>query len=1043
MPRGKIPAMTAPALFVQSCYSLLEGVLTPQQLAETAVQRGYQTLILCDHGYLIGAVEFTQACQRQNLKSLLALELDIDFGDQAAQTTADSRIVLVASNEAGWANLCGLSSKLQTSQQPVSLPDLTRHQQGLICLSGVPESWLTKLMQNNKFDLALHQVNQLNEIFPGRFYLQSTRFIKRQPVVEAALTQLSQQTGFPLCAAPWGAFSHADQAEIQRTLLAIGHNTRLGLVSGLPGFRPSALIEPAEEVAGRYLNAPQAMANLESLTGRISFELPLGKPRMPRFPLPANLTPAAALRQQAEQGAQKLYGSCSPEIQQRLDHELEIISTMGFEPIFLIMQEALQYARQKGIPFSSRGSAASSLVAHCLGITSPDPLALGLYFERFLNPARTTPPDIDTDIDSNRRDELIQHMFEQYGRENVSMVGTINRFRSKSAVGDTAKACGLTPADARRLTQDLPHSFFAARFQDSDPQKIFAPLRQKYPQANYQDVFARAEAILGLPRHLSVHPGGIVISPHPTTDLTPVAFSDTKNVTITQFDLDSLEALGLVKLDLLGIRGLSVVSSVADSIYSWSRKDYKNASEVVEAISLNDEATSQIIFEGKTIGCFQIESPGMRSTLKQIQARNVDDILAALALYRPGPMRGGLRDAFIARHNQTESVEHIHPTLSGILGETYGVILYQEQVLRIAHQIGGLSLAESDLLRRAMSHFDPGKQMQQLKARFIQGAAEVSQIDSQTAEKIWEMMAAFAGYGFPKAHAASYAQIAWRSAWCKAHFPAEFLAAVLANWGGYYSQRVYLMEARRMGLTVKPPHINHSQREFCVSYSADAPKLYMGLGQVRGLTQRTLKNILLNRPYSSLEDFLDRADPRYEEAVNLVRCGALDGLVESNRMLPAFSRRKKVTNQPTLFSMAQEAGPPEFETRSREADQLYILGVSVDSHPLEKYLQKMARYHVLSSAEAIAQTGKTIRVAGMRQTLHRSRTSNGQMMAFLTIEDMEGMLDVVLFNDIYRRIPAQVLSSAGPFIIEGVIEPDENGQDLVLRAQKLALLSET
>ncbi len=574
-------------------------------------------------------------------------------------------------------------------------------------------------------------------------------------------------------------------------------------------------------------------------------------------------------------------------VQARLDHELEVIARLGYEPIFLIVEELLAFARRAGIPYSSRGSAASSLVAHCLEITSPDPLRLDLYFERFLNPARSTPPDIDTDLCSRRRDEVIQHAFDAFGADRVAMVATINRYRPRSVVGDVAKAYGLSPAAAHQLTEQLPYSFFA-RFTEEGADGVesspFAELRERYPGELHRQIFADADALLKLPRHLSVHPGGLIVAPGPLTDLVPVMRSGAKGVTITQFDLDSVEALGLVKIDLLGIRGLTVQGDVAQFISAGQPGRFATPLAVLDEIPAADPPTSQNLEHGATIGCFQIESPGMRATLRDIHARSEDDLLVALALYRPGPIQGGLRDAFVRRFKGEEAVVHVHPALAPLLDETYGVILYQEQVLRIAHSLAGFSLAEADLLRRAMSHFDPGRQMQLLQQKFIASAEQNAGVPPETGQRIWELMAAFAGYGFPKAHAASYAQVAWRSAWCKTHFPAEFMAAVLANGGGYYSQRVYLSEARRLGLAVRPPQVNYAGESFSVVTPLDETRpgppqkaLYMGLGQVRDLTRRTLSRILANRPFHSLEDFLARAAPRPQEAENLARVGALQG----------------------------------------------------------------------------------------------------------------------------------------------------------------------
>lgn len=413
----------------------------------------------------------------------------------------------------------------------------------------------------------------------------------------------------------------------------------------------------------------------------------------------------------------------------------------------------------------------------------------------------TTPPDIDTDLCSHRRDAVIQHVFDIYGEERVAMVGTINRFRPRSALGEVAKAHGMEPAKVRELVNQLPYAWWA-RFEEAqerhDPSSPFAELRGSFPSQFHQQIFEDAEAIQKLPRHLSVHAGGLIVAPGALTALAPVTRSGTKGLIITQVDLEFVEALGLVKIDLLGIRELTVLGDVGEFITESQPAQYTNLVSALDAIPPVDQQTSERVETGQTIGCFNIESPGMRSTLREIHARSEDDIMAALALYRPGPLSGGLKDAFVRRFKGEEQVAHLHPALAPLLDETFGVILYQEQVLRIAHELSGFSLAEADLLRRAISHFDPGKKMQELEKKFVSQAESKSGVPFTVGERVWEMMAAFAGYGFPKAHAASYAKVAWRSAWCKTYFPAHFMAAVLANWGGYYSQRVYLSEARRM-----------------------------------------------------------------------------------------------------------------------------------------------------------------------------------------------------------------------------------------------------
>jgi DNA polymerase-3 subunit alpha len=532
-----------------------------------------------------------------------------------------------------------------------------------------------------------------------------------------------------------------------------------------------------------------------------------------------------------------------------------------------------------------------------------------------------------------------------------------------------------------------------------------------------------------------VHPGGIVIAPGPMTDLAPTHLAS-KGLVITQFDLESVEHLGLVKIDLLGTRGLTVLGEVAGKVYNWHRTEYRHPLAVLESIPADDPATSALVRAAVTIGCFQIESPGMRATLKEIEAQSPEDLMIALALYRPGPMTGGLKSSFVRRHLGQEPVEHLHPALSQLLDNTHGVILYQEQVLLIASQLAGLSLADADLLRRAMSHFDPGEQMRTLKLRFIRGAEEKSAVPPETAERIWDLMAAFAGYGFPKAHAASYAQISWRSAWCKAHYPAEFMAAVLAGWGGYYRQRVYLNEARRLGLQVFPPHINHALRQFSVTYPGDEAALYMGLDQVRDLTRRTQQRILHQRPFQTIEDFLREVDPRPQEAENLIQVGALTGLGTIPALLAHIKLSSWAYGQLPLFEPEIESDESDWGLAQKVEAQLSILGASVDAHPLELAAAEVAASGAISTLDALMRPESEVCVAGVRQTTQRFFAHDGDPFYILELEDLEGVLPVLLTPGFYRQHRGRMSSNA-PFLVEGKMTLSPTTGELVLQARRL------
>jgi DNA polymerase III subunit alpha len=1004
-------------LTAHSAYSLQEGLLLPEELARLAAEQGMPALGLTDHRLLSGALPFVQACQSVGVQPLLGLEIDLETGP----------LSLLATDLEGWSGLCRLSSALALQADPSAacpLDLLASHASHLLamCPSHTGPA-------------------RLKDLFPGRLYLAL-----QDPKSAIQEAMQAKRLDLPTVVTHPVYYRTPDQAPLQRTLAAIR------LIQPRTGLPDSAVAPqgawfvPAAELERRFEHFPRAIEATRQIAGRCRFDLPLGVPHMPTVPLPPGVSAAQYLRQRAEAGASRIYGRITAPIRQRLDHELEVISRMGYEPIFLIVEEILDHARRTSVPYSSRGSAASSLVAHCLGITNPDPLRLDLYFERFLNPARSTPPDIDTDLCSRRRDAVIQHVFETFGAERVAMVCTINRYRPRSALGDVAKAHGLPPDAVRTMVNQLPYAFWArieAREDDeegAEPPSPFEELRSAQPA--HKRIFDEAEALLSLPRHLSVHPGGVVVAPEALTDLVPVMRSGSKGIIITQFDLGAVEALGLVKIDLLGIRGLTVLGDVAEFIQSSRPGEFATPLAVLDSTPTEDAATSDRLEAGGTIGCFQIESPGMRATLREIHARTQDDLMAALALYRPGPLSGGLKDAFVRRYKGEEAVTHIHPALEPLLSETYGVILYQEQVLRIAHELAGFSLAEADLLRRAMSHFDPGKRMQELERKFVAEAQSRSAVPAETGLRIWEMMAAFAGYGFPKAHAASYAQIGWRSAWCKTHFPGEFMAAVLANWGGYYSQRVYLSEARRLGLIIRPPHVNFSLSNFVYTQDDQGQKaLFMGLDQVHALTRRTIERLIRGRPFNSLEDFLLRADPRPQEAEALVRVGALEGF----GTIPAILLRLEKgwqPGQPGLFEWNEMTPPAPVKdwTRAQKvAAQEELLGISLEAHPLELAAAQIHKAGAITMLEAAGRIGQQVTVAGVRQSGHRSRTAKGQAMMFLTLEDLSGMLDVVLFPDVYHQAKGFIHTSA-PLLVTGVVESDPNRAEPLLRAEKVVRL---
>lgn len=1033
-------------LHAHSCFSWLEGLPAPEELVAAAVKAEMPALALTDHRSLSGVPAFLRACRSAGIQPLVGLEIDLLLPGRSRlhAPPMTGALVLLACSAAGWRNLCRLSSALLNPPEESALPVVTldflsAHAGDLLCLTGGCRGVLAGMMRTpDDLHAAQQWLGTMQDVFGDRLYYEAHRQGSHTEAELALEEHLLKKTSISAVASHAVYYLEPRQQAAQRLAAAVRTNLPLTALSPDDVAPPDAWFLTTAAMQERFAAASLLAASTE-ITSRCNWQFQPHQRNYPEIPLPPGVSADALLRQKAIEGANRLYPQITGDITRRLAHELDTIAERGYATLFLIAQEMIAFAHTRGIPYASRGSASSSLVAHCLGITSPDPVALDLYFERFLNPARSTPPDIDTDFCSRRRDEVIQHLFQTYGAERVAMVGSVNTFRPRSAFQAAAKAFGFAAEEMRPLSRRLPW-FYRPGADDDPSESPFAELQQEFRrEPRYRELFSAAQGLLGRPHHLSVHPGGVVIAPGPLIDTVPVAHAAGKGITITQFDMTDVEEFGLIKLDLLGIRGLTVLGDVVETLYNWRRAEFRTPAQVFDQIPPVDERVSDLISNGRTIGCFQIESPGMRATLREIQAQSPADLMAALALYRPGPLKGGLRDAFVRRHNRQEAVTHIHPALSQLLAETYGVILYQEQVLRIAHELAGMSLTEADLLRRAMSHFDPGKQMQVLRDSFITGAQTNSGIPTATGERIWEMMAAFAGYGFPKAHAASYAQVSWRSAWCKTYYPAEFLASVLANHGGYYPQSVYLNEVRRSGFRVYPPHINHSRSQFCVEYPDGEPVLCMGLDQVHELTHRTQQRIQRLRPFTSLEDFLLRVDPRPLEAARLIEVGALEGFGAIPAMLRQINSPRKA-GQLSLFTLSEPPAQEDWTVEQKALAQLRWLGVSLALHPLETLQPQIDRLAAISILDAAGKIGKHVRVAGVRQSSQRSFAQHTQGWVILTLEDQEGMLEVLLSPQLYRTVRTAIAGSGQPLMAEGTMERDPVTGEPVLRASTMVRL---
>jgi len=779
------------------------------------------------------------------------------------------------------------------------------------------------------------------------------------------------------------------------------------------------------------------------------------------------------------EGARKRYKPLRPAVLSRLTHELEVIEKLHLASYFLLVWDIVEEARRRGIPAVARGSAASSMVTYCLEISRVCPLRWGLYFERFLNEQRGDCPDIDIDICGARRDELLDYVYEHWGTEHVAMIGSFITMHARLAVREVAKVFGVPPGEVDRFTKRLPHR----------PMREILTAIRDLPECQdlpvddepWKTILQVALRLDDAPRHLGIHPCGTVISARPLTRVTPLERA-TKGIVVTQYDMNAIEALGLIKMDLLGQRGFTTMSLALDNIEKKETKETKRVKEKnnvapdgmtprpkareidFDAIPENDPATCEVIAEGRTMGVFQIESPAMRGLLRMMKARTLKEIAQALALIRPGAAEYGSKELFVKRLREEEQVKYAHPSLETILGDSRGVCIFQEQVMQISQALGNMTLAEADLVRRSSVKYSGRSNHLRLREKFLLAAGTMGLTAAQR-EETWMMVEKFAGFGFCKAHAATYADISYRMAYLKTHHPAEFLAAMCSAGAGFYHVSAYVEEAKRWGIAVRLPTVNHSWMEYTAEDSEDGKRaLRVGLMQVKGLRVETMTAIVLAREeggaFRSLEDFLRRVPVECDEIQSLIKCGAFDEMgneacgMTRPEMLWQWNllQAREKSAQPgmavplgmaataTLFAGAKEEDvirvalaemrTPEYSQEQKLRYEREILEVCVSGHPLDF----LPRNGEAWSDELAGLRGKRVTLCGWVVTYRHVGTKNHRNMMFVTLEDQRGVYEVVLFPDAYDRYGGLVYETR-TMRVTGRVEPD--GQ---IKGEKLEAL---
>ena len=1046
-------------LHCHSEYSLLDGANRIDALLDTAVDMGMPALAITDHGNLHGAWDFHERAGKKGIKPILGFEAYVAYGDRRARERPKdapaeyAHLVVLARDLAGYRNLVRLTSRGYTEgfyRRPrIDHEILAEHSEGLIVLSACLSGEVPKNVELGRYDHARAAAEFYATTFPGRYYLEvQDHGIPGQGEVNAGIFQLADELGLPTVVTNDAHYLRREDADTHDTLLCIGTSALKSDPDRLAFYGQESYFKSAEEMAELFPDRPELISNTLDIaeTVGIQFEKKL---HLPGFPVPEDFDDDVAhLRHLAQQGAVERYGDPLPEpVRERLEYELDVIVGTGYAGYFLIVWDFCRAARELDIPVGpGRGSAAGSIVAYALRITDVDPLEFDLLFERFLNPERVSMPDIDIDFCYERRSRIIDYVREKYGSDSVGQIITFGTMQARAAVRDVGRVLEFTPAETDRLAKLIPNSpGYSLSIKDAvDKVKDLADLYKSDPRAH--QLLDYGMAIEGLSRHSSVHAAGVVIAPGPLDEYIPVC-RDPKNgdQVITQYDMVALEKAGMLKMDFLGLRTLTVIH---DALGAMHRRH--DISVNWDDVGLDDPAVYEMLASGGTSGVFQFESSLATEKLRAMRCDRFDDLVAVNALIRPGPLDSGMTDVFIRRKRGFEEVAYPVPELEEALATTYGVITYQEQVMRVANVLAGFSLAEADVLRKAVGKKDAALTKRVLE-EFCERAVEKG-LSKRKAHDIADLIRTFGRYGFPKAHSVAYAIISYRTAWLKAHYPSEFMAALLSSIIDNTDKVVqYITTARSMGLEVLPPSVTESRYKFTV---VDDRRIRFGLGAIKGVGESAIRSIIIAReekPFESLFDFCQRIDLRLNNKrvlECLIASGALDEFGERAAMKAGLEtvlseaqlrQRERDTGQESLFGGGDATDRPEPRLPSaaplteaeRLKDEKAVLGFYITGHPLERYRDLVEMLAIEANTSTVVQMRErrvelACVVTSMNVNVGRS---SGKEYCRLTLEDFHGTATAMVFGEVWAEHKG-LFAEDSPVLIEGTVSgnsrDDEN-----------------
>ncbi len=1016
-------------LHTHTPFSFLDGASSIEELVDKAVSMDMPAIAVTDHNNVCAAVKFFKAARSSGIQPLQGVEITMEN---------KSHLTLLARNARGYASICSLLTQAHLNNprnQPLtSIEDLKELEDTLV-FSGCRRGNIASLILQGRYRDAYNQAREYLSFFKREnFYIEmqysklpGDRFLNYQ------LLKLAESLDIEPAATNNVHYAHYEDFIIHDVLTCVRTLSHLNEINPYRPLNGENYLKSAPGMQELFSFCPRAVENTFKIAEQCEAVFKDQECHLPSFKgLPAGKEAVNFLYNLAYDGAKKRYGKVDKRVGQRLQHELNIVCRMGFAGYFLVIWDIVKFARSQGIRYAGRGSAADSLLAYCLYITEVDSLERGLLFERFMSTERTGLPDIDIDFEARCRDKVIDYVYKRYGKERVARIATYNTFQARSAVREIGKVLNFPDQELNIISKSLPHTHA------DDIRGILYHLPELknsiLKEKRFEFLLDVCEKIAGFPRFLGTHLGGLVISDIPLNNLTPLQHSALGPV-ITQFDKDDIETLGLAKLDLLSLRTLSAVNDASHYI-AETKKDFN-----YEKIPLDDKASYEMINQGETIGVFQLESPAQRALQHQLKANKMEDIVASMALIRPGPIQGNMVKPYVARKNGEEAINYLHPLLKPILEKTYGVILFQEQVMEIASSIAGFTPGEADQLRRVMTHARSKKTMQDIGKLFIAGSIK-NGISTEIAREIFSYIMGYASYGFCEAHAAAFAATSFKTAYLSRHYPAQWFTAILNNQPmGYYPANIICTEARQRGVKILPLDINRSRNDFYVDLNNS---IRIGLKQVKGIGDKALKTINKargNKEFISLADFIYRTEINQDIIEKLIKSGAFDIINHNRRQLllsmPSLldDKVRACKNEPGILFSETNEEINDFPQAQKRAWEFEILGIDIEEHFMASFRNQLQARRILSSQEIKKLPDRAeVTAAGLLFRPHRPPTRSGKITVFLSLEDEFGLTDVTVFEDTYMKYGNIIFGKhLGPLLVQGKIKKNGAGASIIAR----------